>query len=65
MAEAARRQLDQFERSKLSRAPRLANLVAMFGQFVETRCFFPNVNLRANVTAVSLTTFDNIDRPKL
>ena len=27
--------------------------------------FFPNVNLRAIVTAVSLTTFDNIERPKM
>ena len=64
MAEAARRQLDQFERSKLSRAPRLANLVAMFGKFVEMP-FFCSRTLRAIVTAVSLTTFDNIDRPKV
>ena len=34
VAEAAGCQLDQFERSKLHRVPRLANLVAMFGQFV-------------------------------
>ena len=27
--------------------------------------FFANVMLRAIVTAVSLTTFDNIDRPKM
>ena len=60
VAEAARRQLDQFGRSKLRMVPRLANLVAMFGQFVETPCFFSNV-----VTAVSLTTFDNIERPKM
>ena len=41
VAEAARRQLDQFGRSKLRMVPRFANLVAMFGQFVETPCFFP------------------------
>ena len=41
MAEAARCQLDQFERSKLRTVPRLANLVAMmFGQFVKRRVFF-------------------------
>ena len=40
VAEAARRQLDQFKGSKLLSVPRLANLVAMFGQFVETPCFF-------------------------
>ena len=40
VAEAARRQLEQSERSKLWRVPRFANLVAMFGQFVETPCFF-------------------------
>ena len=34
MAETARCQLDQFERSKLLMVPRFANLVAMFGQFV-------------------------------
>ena len=33
VAEAARRQLDQFERGKLRMVPRLANLAAMFGQF--------------------------------
>ena len=43
MAEAAGCQLDQFKRSRLLMVPRLANLVAMFGQFVETRCFFSNV----------------------
>ena len=58
------RQLDQFERSKLSFVPRFANLVAMFGQFVETPCFFSRM-LRAIVTAVSLTTFGNIERPKM
>ena len=63
MAEAAGCQLDQFERSKLLSVPRLANLVAMFGQFVRRRVFFWNV--RAIVTAVSLTTFDNIERPKM
>ena len=40
VAEVARRQLDQFKGSRLLRAPRLANLVAMFGQFIETLCFF-------------------------
>ena len=40
MAETARCQLDQFERSKLLTVPRLANLVAMFGQFVRRRVFF-------------------------
>ena len=40
VAEAARCQLDQFERSKLLWVPRLANLVAMFGQFVRRRVFF-------------------------
>ena len=40
MAEAAWRQLDQFKRSKLLRVPRLANLVAMFGQYVEMPYFF-------------------------
>ena len=43
VAEAARRQLDQFKRSRLLMVPRLANLVAMFGQFVRRRVFFPNV----------------------
>ena len=43
VAEAARCQLDQFKRSKLPIVPGLANLVAMFGQFVETPCFFSNV----------------------
>ena len=51
VAEAARRQLDQFERSILLWVPRLASLVAMFGQFVETPCFvFPM--FKAIVTAV-------------
>ena len=63
MAEAARRQLDQFKRSKLLRVPRLANLVAMFGQYVEMPYFFRMS--RAIVTAVSLTTFGNIERPKM
>ena len=63
VAEAARCQLDQFERSTLWWVPRLANFVAMFGQFVETPCNFPM--LRAIVTAVSLTTFGNIERPKM
>ena len=40
VAEAAGCQLDQFKRSKLLTVPRVANLVAMFRQFVETRCFF-------------------------
>ena len=40
LAEAARRQLDQFERSRLFCVPRLANKVAMFGQFVHRPCFF-------------------------
>ena len=43
MAEAAGYQLDQFERSKLLNVPRLANLVAMFGQFVRRRVFFSNL----------------------
>ena len=64
MAEAAGCQLDPFERSILLRVLRLANFVAMFGQFVETRCFFFPM-LRAIVTPVSLTAFDNIDRPKM
>ena len=66
MAEAARRQLDQFKRSKLWFVPCLANLVAMFGQFasLDRRVFFSRM-LRAIVTAVSSTTFGNIDRPKL
>ena len=63
MAEAARRQLDQFERSKILTVPPLENLVAMFGQFVEMLCFFPM--LRAIGTAVLLTTFANIERPKM
>ena len=63
-AEAARCQLDQFERSKLRMVPRVANLVAMFGQFVETLCFFFPM-LKAIVTAVSLTTFGNVERPKM
>ena len=50
MAGAAGCQLEQFERSRLLSVPRFANLVAMFGQFVETPCFFPT--LRAIVTAV-------------
>ena len=62
VAEAARCQLDQFERSKLRMAPRFANLVAMFGQFVRRRVF---LNVKATVTAVSLTTFGNIERPKM
>ena len=40
VAEAARCKLDQFKRSKLWRVPRLANLVAMFGQLGYTPCFF-------------------------
>ena len=40
VAEAARCQLDQFERSKLLKVPRFANLVAMFGHFVRCRVFF-------------------------
>ena len=40
VAEAAWCQLDQFERSRLFCVPRLANKVAMFGQFVHTPCFF-------------------------
>ena len=63
VAQAAGCQLDQFERSKLHRVPRLANLVAMFGQFITRRVFFSNV--KAIVTAVSLTTFGNIERPKM
>ena len=43
--------------------PRVANLVALFGQFVETPFFFPM--LRAIVTVVSLTTFGNIERPNM
>ena len=62
VAEAAGCQLDQFERSKLQTAPRFANLVAMFGQFVRRRVF---LNVKATVTAVSLTTFGNIERPKM
>ena len=58
VAEAARCQLDQFERSKLRRVPRLANLVAMFGQFVRRRVF---LYVKAIVTAVSLTTFGNTE----
>ena len=65
VAEAAGCQLDEFERSKLLFVPRFANLVAMFGQFVETPCFFSRM-LRAIVTAVSLTTFnDKIERPNM
>ena len=63
MAEAAWCQLDQFERSKFRIVPRLANLVAMFGQFVRPVHFCSNVN--AIVTAVSLSTFGNIERPKM
>ena len=63
VAEAAGCQLDQFERSRLLWVPRFANLVAMFGQFVRCRVFF--WMLRAIVTAVSLTTFGNIERPKM
>ena len=68
VAEAAGCQLDPFERSKLSCVPRLANLVAMFGQFVRRRVlfflfFFSNV--KAIVMAVSLTAFDNIERPNM
>ena len=57
MAEATRRQLDQFERSRFLRVPRFANLFAMFGQFVK-RVFLGM--LRSIVTAVSLTTCSNI-----
>ena len=63
VAEAARCQLDQFERSTLWFVPRFANFVAMSGQFVETPCFVPM--LRAIVTAVSLTKFGNIERPNM
>ena len=63
VAEAAWCQLDQFERSKLLWVPRFANLVAMFGQFVRPVYFCSNVN--AIVTAVSLSTFGNIERPKM
>ena len=62
MAEATWCQLDQFERSKLLNVPRFANLVAMFGQFVRRRVFS---NVKAIGTAVSLTTFDNIERPNM
>ena len=62
VAEAAWCQLDQFERSKLLMVPRLANLVAMFGQFVRRRVFS---NVKAIVMAVSLTTFGNSETPKM
>ena len=42
--------------------PRLANLVAMFGQFVRRRVFS---NVKAVVMAVSLTTFGNSEKPKM
>ena len=48
VAEAARCQLDQFERSKLLSVPRFANLVAMFGQFVETACFFFRILIKGH-----------------
>ena len=60
VAEAARCQLDQFERSNLLTVPRRANLVAMFGQFVETPCFFLNVKGHCHGCF-----FDNIERPKM
>ena len=67
MAEAARCQLDQFERSKFLPVPRLANLVAMFGQFVRRRVFFFSFfrMLRAIVTAISLASVGSIERPKM
>ena len=55
VAGATGSQLDQFERSKLPIVPRVANLVAMFGQFAVTQCFFSRI-LRAIVTAVCSTT---------
>ena len=65
MAETARCPLDQFERSSLLCVPRFANLVAMFGQFVRPLdAVFFSVE-RAIVTAVSLTTFGNIERPNM
>ena len=63
MAEASGCQLDQLERSKLLWVPRFANLVAVFGQFVLDGVFFSNV--KAIVTAVSLTTVGTIERPKM
>ena len=62
VAEAAWCQLDQLERSKLLMVPRLANLVAMFGQFVRRRVCS---NVKAIVMAVSLTTFGNSEKPKM
>ena len=62
MAEAARRQLDQFERSKLRMVPRLANLAAMFDQFVRRSVLS---NVKGIVAAVSLTTFGTIERPNM
>ena len=63
VAEAARCQLDQFERSKLLHVPRLANLVAMFSQFVRRRVLLGM--FWAIDTVVSSTTLGNIERSKM
>ena len=62
VAAAAWCQLDQFERSKLSTVPRLADLVAMFDQFVRRSVLS---NVKGIVAAVSLTTFGTIERPNM
>ena len=65
MAEAAGCQLYQFERSRFQKVPRLANLVAMFGQFVRRRVVS---NIKAIVTACHGCFFGNIEiieRPKM
>ena len=64
VAEAAGCQLDQFERSRLFCVPRLAQTSLRCLASSDRRVFFSRM-LWAMVTAVSLATFGNIDRPKM
>ena len=62
VAEAARCQLGQFERSKLPTVPVLQTWLRCLASPLDA-VFFSHV--KAIVTAVSLTTFGNIERPKM